>query len=711
MIWETGFRGSRMCNSSQRIMFGGMILGAILNLCMLVAFWLGGTLGELRQVAVGVMILTGASLGFILVAIACYWFGLSRSANKEAHRATDELADVFDNTLFGLHWLGEDGTILRANRAELELLGYSPEEYVGRPITDFCVEPEAMAAVRRRLDNGEVLRNCEMKMRARDGSVRHVIMESHVYRRDGKFVHIQSLSRDITEQRRAEEDARESEERFRSLADKAPVLIWMSGPVMGFDYLNRFWTEFTGRTLDEELGNGWLNSIHSDDRQQCWEAYSAAFAERKAFTVEFRLRRQDGEFRWVLSTGVPRFTKTGFFFGYIGSCVDISDRKRAEEEQQRAIESLEDLDRRKDEFLAVLSHELRNPLAPILNALHILRGANLKDMEFMDARATIERQIQLLAGIVDDLLDVFRINHQKLVLRRETVNLAELVRALVEDHRIALEESRLQVRVEVPREPVWVLADRTRLAQIMNNLLTNAEKFTNPGDTVSVQVAQDKESNQTVIKIRDTGVGIAPEMLPHVFETFAQADRTLDRSKGGLGLGLALVKGLVELHGGSVHVHSGGRGKGTSVGIRLPLGKPPLEVPGVSEPPSVCRPLRILIVEDNRDTAKTLGVLLSRSGHRVRLAHTGVEGVNVAKTDPPDVVLCDLGLPEMDGYQVAQTLRRDPMLQAVRMIAVSGYGQEEDRRRSEAAGFDLHLTKPVDPLDLQRLLAVLKVGK
>jgi PAS domain S-box-containing protein len=697
-----------MRNSYRRIMVGGMILGIGLITCIVAAFWLGSSLAEWRFAAFGGLVFLSAASGVAFLWLLDRW--QSQALHLRRTESGQELADVFENTVIGLHRLAEDGTILWANRAELELLGYSWDEYVGRPIADFHADPATLAAIQQRLASGEALRNIEVQLRGHDGLIHHVLMDTHIHRRDGKFVHIQSLSRDITNQRRAEEDARESEERFRFLADKAPVLIWMSGPSMGFDFLNRYWLEFTGRTADQEIGGGWLDSIHPDDRTQCWDAYSSAFEDRRAFTVEYRLRRQDGQFRWVLNTGVPRFTKTGFFFGYIGSCIDISDRKRSEEEQQRDLRALEEQDRRKDEFLAVLSHELRNPLAPILNALHILRGANFKEIEFADARAVIERQIQLLAGIVDDLLDVFRIAHQKLALRREPINVSELVRNLVEDHRIALEGSRLQISVEVPQEPVWVLADRTRLAQIMNNLLNNTAKFTNPGDSVLIQVAQDKESNQTVIKVRDSGVGIAPDMLARVFETFTQADRTLDRSKGGLGLGLALVKGLVELHGGSVHLHSAGRGKGTSVAFRLPLGSAPPEVVTPSEQPINQRALRILIVEDNRDTAKTLGILLSRSGHRVQLAHTGPEGIEVAKVDRPDVVLCDLGLPEMDGYQVAQALRRDPSLHDVRMIAVSGYGQDEDRRRSAAAGFDLHLNKPVDPVDLQRLLSIIKVG-
>jgi CheY-like chemotaxis protein len=312
--------------------------------------------------------------------------------------------------------------------------------------------------------------------------------------------------------------------------------------------------------------------------------------------------------------------------------------------------------------------------------------------------------------MVDDLLDIFRVTHHKVALRTEPLDLARWVRLAVEDHRGGLEGFGLKVVAEAPDEPVWVAADRTRLGQILSNLLGNAAKFTNPGGQVCVRLATDAEARRATVSVRDTGVGIAAEVLPHVFETFTQAEQSLDRRRGGLGLGLALVKGLVELHGGGVRAASPGLGHGAEFAFWLPLGQkaaPPQEAP----PPfgSAARGLRILIVEDNLDTAKTLRTLLRRYGHEVAMAHSGPGGVEAARTWKPDVILCDLGLPEMDGYEVARTLRREPAT-AARLIAVSGYGQEEDLRRSEEAGFDLHLIKPVDPAELQRLLAAIKVG-
>jgi signal transduction histidine kinase len=369
------------------------------------------------------------------------------------------------------------------------------------------------------------------------------------------------------------------------------------------------------------------------------------------------------------------------------------------------------INRRKDDFLAVLSHELRNPLAPIRNALEILFLNDLRYPEQIEARNVIDRQVRQLSAIVDDLLDVYGVTHQAIALRKETLNLSEIVKLAVEDHRTAFENSCLVLTLDLPPEPVWVLADRTRLIQVVSNLLNNAARFTNTRDRVNVRVRPDIPSQRGAVTVEDTGVGIAPALLPHVFDVFAQADQGIDRRRGGLGLGMGLVKGLVELHGGGVKARSQGLGCGSQISFWLPLAKKPKDIlraplPVVQSP----RRLRILIVEDNRDSAKTLQLLLARYGHEVAMSHSGAEGLQTAQTWHPEVVLCDIGLPEMDGYEVASALRRNPETAATRLIAVSGYDRDEDRHRSEEAGFDLHLNKPVDPVELQRLLSVLKVG-
>jgi CheY-like chemotaxis protein len=388
---------------------------------------------------------------------------------------------------------------------------------------------------------------------------------------------------------------------------------------------------------------------------------------------------------------------------------DLAGRVAAALDNARLYQNLQEADRRKDEFLAMLAHELRNPLAPICNALQILRPHQPAEPDAVEAYAVVERQVLQLSRIVDELLDVFRLTHQKVVTRKETLDLVHLVRQTVEDYRAALDGARLTATTDLPNEGVWVLGDRTRLAQVLGNLLQNAIKFSNPGGRVFVRVGTD--AHRATVSVRDTGIGIAPELLPSIFDTFTQADHSLARSRGGLGLGLPLVKGLVEMHGGQVRALSPGLGKGTEVQFWLPLTarpRTPPRTPAAAVPAG--RKVRVLIIEDSQDTARTLQVLLTRFGHEVTMAHSGPAGVAAARQGRPDVVLCDLGLPEMDGYEVARALRGDAATARTRLIAVSGYGQEEDRRRSEQAGFDLHLTKPVDPIELQRLLASLPVG-
>jgi signal transduction histidine kinase/CheY-like chemotaxis protein len=432
------------------------------------------------------------------------------------------------------------------------------------------------------------------------------------------------------------------------------------------------------------------------------------------------------------------------------------ERERLESQLRQRAEELARADRAKDQFLAMLAHELRNPLAPIRNAVELLKQVSSREPRLVRAQEIIERQVSHQAHLLDDLLNVSRIARGKVSLHPIRLDLARLVRETVADYRSVLEGAGLTLTLEVPPGPVWVMGDPTRLAQVIGNLLQNAGKFTDAGGQVTVRLAveasekdlttetrrhgekhtekDDLEVERTPVQtsssvsssvspclrgektvgdekalaavtVRDTGIGIEPAMLPRVFETFAQADRSLDRSRGGLGLGLALVKGLVELHGGQVLAESDGPGRGAAFTVWLPLARArrvpqPAPAAAMEEMPR----RRILVVEDNRDAAETLREVLELAGHEVAVAYEGPAGLEAAREFHPEVVLCDLGLPGMDGYAVAAELRRDPTTSATRLIAVSGYGQEEDRRRSLEAGFDRHLIKPVDLVELQRLI-------
>jgi PAS domain S-box-containing protein len=362
-------------------------------------------------------------------------------------------------------------------------------------------------------------------------------------------------------------------------------------------------------------------------------------------------------------------------------------------------------DRRKDEFLAMLSHELRNPLAPIRNAVAVLRlrGADAETVAW--AREIVERQSAHLARLVDDLLDASRLTRRKVRLRQERLDLGALVRTTCDDHRGDLEAAGLALEVEAPAGPVWVSGDRTRLAQVLGNLLANAAKFTDRGGRATVRLAA--AGDRAAVAVSDTGVGVDPAMLPRLFEAFSQADRSLERSQGGLGLGLALVKGLVELHGGGVRADSAGPGRGATFTFWLPLDAEPPAAPTPRPDGEAAAPARrrVLIVEDNVDAADSLRMLLEMAGHEVAVAYTGVAGLEAARARRPDVVLCDLGLPGLTGYEVARALRQGVETAGVRLIAVSGYGRDEDQRRARESGFDEVLVKPVSPAVLERLLA------
>jgi signal transduction histidine kinase len=384
---------------------------------------------------------------------------------------------------------------------------------------------------------------------------------------------------------------------------------------------------------------------------------------------------------------------------------EVAQRKRAEE-------LLKDADRRKDEFLAMLAHELRNPLAPIRNSIHILQQRIPDEEPLRRPLEMMERQVRQLAGLVDDLLDVSRITRGQINLRKETLELPEVVAQAVETSRPLLEARRHHFDIRMPDEPIFVEADPTRLAQVVLNLLNNAAKYTEDGGYISLSV--ERSGAEVVLRVRDNGIGIPPETLPKIFGLFVQGERTLDRAQGGLGIGLTVVRRLVELHGGSVQAFSEGLGRGSEFVIRLPTVPAPSGQAGngqagkpnrrAGQPGKPALRWRILIVDDNRDSAESLAILLQMLGHEVRTAYDGETGLSVAEHFSPDIVLLDIGLPRLSGLEAAQRIRHDLGLRDALLIAMTGYGQEEDKRRSREAGFNAHLVKPVDFGELKAFL-------
>ena len=385
---------------------------------------------------------------------------------------------------------------------------------------------------------------------------------------------------------------------------------------------------------------------------------------------------------------------------------DLGRRAAVAIDNARLYSDLREADHRKDEFLAMLGHELRNPLAPIRNALHVMKMPAAQPEVIEQARDMTERQVQHMVRLVDDLLDVSRIMRGRIELRREAVDLAALVAAAVETAQPMIDAQGQQLIVSVPDEPVRLDVDATRITQVIANLLNNAAKFSDRSGRIWVTV--ESAGDAAVVRVRDEGAGIRPEMLSRIFDLFVQGDASLERSRGGLGIGLTVVQRLVALHGGRVEAHSEGRGKGAEFVIRLPRlqDAPQPELPQPARLPApVERRHRVLVVDDNTDAAESAGVLLRLWGHDVRLAFNGPEALEAAATFNPEVVLLDIGLPGMNGYEVARHLRSRPHSLGITLIAVTGYGQESDRMRTAEAGFDRHLTKPVDPEQLRTMIA------
>ncbi len=417
--------------------------------------------------------------------------------------------------------------------------------------------------------------------------------------------------------------------------------------------------------------------------------------------VEVIIRCKDGTRPMVIGGAAPL---VGAVEGtHLVTLYDITDRKLTEAALREANLQLAEADRRKDEFLAVLSHELRNPLTPIRNSLYVLEQPQSNREQRGQALAIIGRQVSHLSRLVDDLLDVTRITQGKIRLQRRRLDLVDVVCRTVEDHRSLLEER--EVIVQLPKKEVWIDGDPTRLAQTLGNLLTNAAKFTPAQGRVTVSLIENEED--AVLEIADTGVGIDSETLARIFEPFAQADRSLDRSRGGLGLGLALVKGMVELHGGQAVAHSDGPGRGARFAIRLPLDQRKAAEqcgPSCDAVRKIAR--RVLIIEDNSDAADSLRDSLALMGHEVAVAYDGTTGLEQVREFTPHVILCDIGLPGVvDGYEVARAVRRDPSRAGVFLLALSGYVQPDDQQKAHQAGFDAHVAKPPDLLALGRLLA------
>jgi PAS domain S-box-containing protein len=513
----------------------------------------------------------------------------------------------------------------------------------------------------------------------------------------GRVEQVVLVHEDITARRRAESAVRESEEKLRLLADTIPQLAWMANPDGYIFWYNRRWYEYTGTTSEEMEGWGW-QSVHDPAvLPEVLARWTASIASGEPFDMVFPLKGADGTFRPFLTRVNPLRDATGRTLYWFGTNTDVSDIKRMEG-------ALREADRRKDEFLATLAHELRNPLAPIVSSLQILKIRGVDQATLARARETIERQVNHLVRLVDDLLEMSRVVQGKIELRGEPVELGAIVASAVETAQPLIDARGHHLSVTLPPEPLIVHGDTVRLVQVLGNILTNSAKYTEPGGRIAVCARA--AAGEAVVSVEDNGMGIAPGMLQRVFEPFVQGEESGRGVQGGLGIGLTLVKSLIELHGGTVEARSEGPGRGACFTVRLPLCSATSVAPGATPVPATdASPRRVLVVDDNHDAADSLAALLRLERHDVRVAYSGADALKAAAAAAPEVVFLDIGMPGMDGYETVRQLRALPGMGAARMIALTGWGQEKDRRLSAEAGFDGHLVKPADALAIQKLLS------
>jgi PAS domain S-box-containing protein len=634
---------------------------------------------------------------------------LSREAGLE--RTRSELAAERDRFQITLQSIADaviatdaQGTITFANDFAAALTGWPAAEAVGKPLAKVfrTLDEHSRRNTTLSLEGGQQDATPGMLLAARDGTERAVESRvSSIRGRSGSPGGFVLVFRDTTEARRARAALEESEARFRVLADQTPVPLWMSDAKRAYVYVNRSWLAFTGRTLDEERGDGWTAGIHPEDFGPRQAAFAEAFDARTSFTLEYRLRRHDDTYRWVLDHGAPRFDGDGTFAGYIGACLDITERKEA-------AANLGIFEQRKTAFLTSLAHELRNPLAPIRSSVELLQRMPAgDDPRVARAQEIIERNCARLAGLVDDLLDLSRIDSGNLQLAREPLDVAPVIERAVARHATVLRDRRQQLSIDLPRGRLRVDGDVERVEQMLAILIGNASKYTPQDGRLAIKA--EKREGAVEIAVTDSGAGIDNDMQPHLFDLFDKASEAAASAPQRLGTGLAIVARLARLHGGSVRAQSAGKDQGSTFILRLPASTANAQ-DATPDASAGQRSVRLLIVDDNVDAADAIGTLLSLNGYDVATAHDPDEAMERASTFDPDVILLDIGLPGMTGYELAQKLHADPATSRAKLIAITGYGQPGDTEQASAAGFAGYLVKPVDLEQLRARIDAILAG-
>jgi PAS domain S-box-containing protein len=626
-------------------------------------------------------------------------------------QSEERMRSVVDHVVDGIITIDARGTVTTFNPAAERIFGYAAAEIIGRNIRMLMPEPyhsehDGYIANYLRTGKAKIIGiGREVVGRRKDGGTFPMELAISEFRLDEQR-YFTGIVRDITQRKQAEAELRDAEERMRSVVNHVVdgiITIDEHGHIASF---NPAAEKIFGYSRAEVMGSNvkmlMPEPYHSEHDGYIRNYVGTGQAKIIGIGREVTGKRRDGAvFPMELAVSEFHLGERRFFTGIVR---DITERKRLQEELQQRLRDLAETDRQKNEFLAMLSHELRNPLAPLRNALYLLKNAPDGAMA-AEVHGMMERQLQQLVRLVDDLLDISRIIRGKIELRREHIDLRQAVERAAETARPVLDLYGHTLSVTLPPEALRVSGDLVRLAQVISNLLTNAAKYSRA--TAPIEVSVRREGAEALVAVKDRGVGIPAALLPRVFDLFVQGDHALARSQGGLGIGLTLVKRIVEMHDGTVCALSEGDGRGSEFRIRLPaLAQQHARPDAPSERSAHYGPRRrVLVVDDNVDAAESIAKILQLFGHRVRCEHHGQAALEAAREYAPEVIVLDIGLPGMDGYEVARRLRAMTELGGASIVAVTGYGQDEDRRRAREAGFDQHLTKPVDPEALQAFVS------
>jgi PAS domain S-box-containing protein len=627
-------------------------------------------------------------------------------AQQQLREARDGFRELVQKTPFGLYAVDADFRLALISSGAQKVFE-TVQPAIGRDFAEILhllwPEPFASQAIERfrhTLSTGESYRSSNtVEHRADIDSVESYDWQLERARLPDGRLGVVCYFYDLSQRQQLEMTLRASEERFRTLADNMSQLAWMADAKGWIFWYNRRWFDYTGTTLEQMQGWGWKQVHHPDHVERVAREIQATWDSGDPWEDTFPLRSKEGGYRWFLSRAVPIRDANGAVQRWFGTNTDVTDQMNLEHELQEA-------NRRKDEFLAMLGHELRNPLAAITNSLHLLRGATIEPTVVEASSGIIGRQLNHLTALVDDLLDISRINQGKIELRRECVSIREILDRVIELHLPLIEAESQALTIDAhAAEALWVEADINRLVQAVGNILHNAAKYTQQRGQITIAAGDD--GPRVFICVRDTGTGIEANLLPRIFDLFTQGTATRARALGGLGLGLALARQLVELHGGQITAHSNGLGSGSCFTVRLPRSEPRATTTR-TDSLGLQKQVRILIVDDNLDAAESLRLLMEMHGQIAVSCYDGATALLRAAEFVPDVCILDIGLPGMSGHELARRLRQIPEARSAVLIALTGYGQSQDAQASKVSGFDHYLIKPVDLAILLPLLTVPK---